>query len=257
MIKEDSQFLWIHCLNPDHDDANPSMCVNKVEHNGKPVGFFYCYVCGWHGNMDAKEVKKMSKKNTMARKKRPIDWKRLNMCYRMFVTNVSKPFDVSYDTLQQYGWGWDSEAHCFPMKNEEDEIIGIHRRFPTGEKCCVEGSTLGLFLPPCSSARMGVVEGVSDTCVASECGLSTIGLPSSSFGHEIAVKYLKKHGVKSVVLIGDKGEPGQKSVEKMKKLLDLEGKIEYNILQCKRFKDLREYHEKNGKSKTIKLLRLS
>ena len=35
----------ISCLNPEHDDSNPSMRVDKV------TGIFNCFSCGYKGNL--------------------------------------------------------------------------------------------------------------------------------------------------------------------------------------------------------------
>ena len=35
----------IHCLNPEHDDSNPSMRVDRV------TGIFHCFSCGYKGNL--------------------------------------------------------------------------------------------------------------------------------------------------------------------------------------------------------------
>ena len=34
----------IKCLNPEHDDTNPSMRVDKI------TGVFHCFSCGFKGN---------------------------------------------------------------------------------------------------------------------------------------------------------------------------------------------------------------
>ena len=35
----------IHCLNPEHDDTNPSMRVDRI------TGIFHCFSCGYKGNL--------------------------------------------------------------------------------------------------------------------------------------------------------------------------------------------------------------
>ena len=37
--------LLIRCLNPDHDDSNPSMRVHK------DTGIYHCFSCGCKGNI--------------------------------------------------------------------------------------------------------------------------------------------------------------------------------------------------------------
>ena len=37
--------VLIRCLNPDHDDRNPSMRIDKV------LGVFHCFSCGYKGSL--------------------------------------------------------------------------------------------------------------------------------------------------------------------------------------------------------------
>ena len=55
------QDYLIRCLNPEHDDSNPSLRVDKV------TGVMHCFSCGFRGNvfahfdtpgMSAKELKR-------------------------------------------------------------------------------------------------------------------------------------------------------------------------------------------------------
>ena len=43
--KESGKDYSIHCLNPEHDDSNPSMNVDKI------TGVFHCFSCGFKGNI--------------------------------------------------------------------------------------------------------------------------------------------------------------------------------------------------------------
>ena len=35
----------VHCLNPEHDDSNPSMRIDRI------TGIFHCFSCGFKGNV--------------------------------------------------------------------------------------------------------------------------------------------------------------------------------------------------------------
>ena len=35
----------VACLNPEHDDSNPSMRIDKI------TGIFHCFSCGFKGNI--------------------------------------------------------------------------------------------------------------------------------------------------------------------------------------------------------------
>ena len=44
-FRSHGQDYVVSCLNPEHDDSNPSMRVDKV------TGIFHCFSCGFKGNI--------------------------------------------------------------------------------------------------------------------------------------------------------------------------------------------------------------
>ena len=44
-FRPQGQDYVVACLNPEHDDSNPSMRVDKV------TGIFHCFACGYKGNI--------------------------------------------------------------------------------------------------------------------------------------------------------------------------------------------------------------
>jgi DNA primase len=57
-IPSGKDFL-VSCLNPDHDDSNPSMRIDKV------IGIFQCLSCGYKGNIFYKFGQKPNKMDIM------------------------------------------------------------------------------------------------------------------------------------------------------------------------------------------------
>ena len=250
-IREDDRYLWILC--PSHNDVNtPNLCVNKTEINGKPKGYGYCYACGYRIDIDPREIDKMSKRKTVCRKTVPIDWKNLTDTYVREIdrtwawVHLAKEWNVKPIVLNYYNIGFDTQAFTAPMKNENGEITGVLRRFPDGRKICVNGSQLGLFMPNKPITQPVVVEGVSDAAMITELGFWGLGLPSASFGHDIAKKFLDNQNYSErVLIIADADAAGKKSAKKMRKVLT--SRCKCVIMEPEIGKDLRDFVDIKGK----------
>ena len=250
VVKEDSRFLWCLC----HGESEPSLCINKADFNGRPKGYYYCHGCGKWGNVSPEWVDMVSKRKTICRKKNPIDWVSLNKLYQLTdlterrSERLAKEWNVN--CLPQYGIGWTGSAYSFPMRNEDGDIVGIMRRFPNGEKICVPGSHLGLFIPDSLNTQVVITEGLSDAAVATECGFFGLGKPSASFGELLITKFVTTNKIDRVVIVPDPDEAGKKSAEKVKKALT-------SLCECVTIKtemDLRSYYKEFGRENAIKLL---
>lgn len=135
----------------------------------------------------------------------------------------SKSIGISVRALKAYGVGWDNRSGCwsFPMYDGERKPIGIHLRSSDGQKRCVPGSKLGLFIPsdydprPIPSELSGkeddcmpwllvLPEGLTDACAAYDMGLVAIGRPSNVAGIPMVKDLLKSLPKQIVVAIADK-----------------------------------------------------
>ena len=69
----------------------------------------------------------------------------------------------------------DTEAFCFPMRDDNSIIIGIRRRFGNGKKVCVVGSQNGLFIPAGieNASKLVICERPTDCAAALDtaCGI--------------------------------------------------------------------------------------
>jgi len=138
---------------PFHNDTKPSF---EVKLTGEHYGEYFCWGCGRTGTlaqvaMDTLLARKKSKPS-INKKVTPINWDNLNgkygMTYFFDADKLGKPFECSRMSLNHLHCGWDGKkAFTFPMRNGNNEIIGIQRRFSDGKKIDVEGSRLGLFIP--------------------------------------------------------------------------------------------------------------
>jgi len=156
--KEDNEYIWLFC--PNHDDKKTgNLCVNKIDSDKYPKGFSYCYACGYTTQFSEEAVDKMigksrfsSKIKSICRKKIPIDWEKLVRIYCLSDITEQKSWKLAtkwkvcsfgyYDV----GYDYNNKAITVPMRDEDEKIIVIQRRYPCGGKRCVEGSQLGLFI---------------------------------------------------------------------------------------------------------------
>jgi hypothetical protein len=231
-----------------YDVTLPQHHVLFVRRNGKAVWSGNCYGCGRTGTlaqvaMDTLLARKKSKPS-INKKVTPINWDNLNgkygMTYFFDADKLGKPFECSRMSLNHLHCGWDG-AFTFPMRNGNNEIIGIQRRFSDGKKINVEGSRLGLFIPQTvnNTGRLFICEGASDTATMLDMGFFAIGRPNSSYGDDFVNIYIasgQQFDNIYIVADNDKSGVGLKGA----KHLSLELKLDESHIIMPPYKDIRE-----------------
>jgi len=113
--------------------------------------------------------------------------------------------------LLRIGWSRADNAWSFPMRDENQKVIGIRLRSPNGRKWCVRGSRTGLFIPiqlPGDSPLM-ICEGPTDLAALLTVGIDAIGRPSNVGGADLIYRWLKKaKRRRDIVVIHDRDERG-------------------------------------------------
>lgn len=158
-------------------------------------------------------------------------------------------------------------TYSFPMRDANDNIIGIRLRNADGHKWAIYGSRSGLFY---GSIEYGetiyVCEGPTDTAALMDMGLCGIGKPSCNGGNEILVEIVKKVRPPLVVVIADVDgktgkcdfcdnqfcqhcKPGQHGAMVTAKAIHALG-INVKIIEPIGSKDLREWR-RNGLTKKV------
>lgn len=131
----------------------------------------------------------------------------------------------SLDTLQACYSARD-KAYAFPMRDADDNIIGIRLRNDKGEKWAVKGSRQGLFVPRCNIPKLVYLcEGPTSTAAALTLGFYAIGRPNCNSGDDLVKATLKRLGIYRAVIVADNDEK-----EKWKCLEC--GMMEDNPLKC-------------------------
>jgi len=118
---------------------------------------------------------------------------------------------VSTDALVRLrvGVGFDhdgTEWASFPSRNENWEIVGIIRRYNSGRKRTLCGtSNAGIFAVPewNLTDTLYVVEGASDVAACYDHGLSSIGRPSNTGGADLIAKIVSQHRFGKIVVVGE------------------------------------------------------
>lgn len=112
---------------------------------------------------------------------------------------------ASLDALR-VGYGCDRDGRpwsSWPSRDAEGRVIGITRRYETGEKKTLFRTRTGLFYPAERSGLRGpilIVEGGSDVAAALTVGVPAIGRPSNTGG---AGWIRQMIGTKAAVVIGE------------------------------------------------------
>ena len=183
---------------------------------GDYSGKFFCYSCKKSGSVPMADVIKLREMRGETKEQtKVLDWSKLHQEYvrKRYQSGVFPPLKISPETLTKVGWGFDGVAHTFPERNEKNQIIGMLRRFPDGNKGVVAGSCRGLTVPTIqfdSKKVLYITEGVSDLCVVLEAGLQGIARPNASSCNEMLVQWLCLHYAESgkIVIVADNDTTG-------------------------------------------------
>ena len=103
------------------------------------------------------------------------------------LSELAAGLGVSVDSLRRLrvGFSRTDDAWTFPERNAAGELIGVSRRFQTGEKKRAHGASSGLTFADDWCAGDGpilLVEGGSDVAACLTMGLNAIGRPSNTGG---------------------------------------------------------------------------
>ena len=123
---------------------------------------------------------------------------------------IANELGVSSRSLERLQTGWNGNI-TFPMRDENEQVIGINVRAKDGKRWCVTGSHNGLFWPENISDNdmLLLPEGPTDTAALLTLGFAAAGRPSNVGGVEILIKKLSKRR-RYVVIIADNDEAKQR-----------------------------------------------
>jgi hypothetical protein len=126
---------------------------------------------------------------------------------------LSSDLGVGVNSLRRLSAGWseDWRSYTFPMRDENEEIIGIRLRNAKGEKFAIRGSRSGCFIPTGMSGDGDLIicEGPTDTAALLDRGFDVIGRPSNTGGAQILSYWCRDNARRrNVVILSDRDRPG-------------------------------------------------
>jgi DNA primase len=222
----------VKCLNPEHDDGNPSMRIDRL------TGIFGCFSCGFKGNIfsffDEKANFLQQKRELFKRKLH----KKLAENIGLNIPKNAVPFQRSWRNISAETYKhFDAFEHndsdyigrvVFPIRSVSEKILGFNGRSLTPEKTpkymiTPPGSEFPLF-PARVKVHQGhviLVEGIFDMLNLYDKGLENV---VCAFGTQKVTKdklvLLKVQGVTCIDVLFDNDDAGREATKKVVDLIE-------------------------------------
>lgn len=221
----------LSCLNPDHDDSNPSMRVDRI------TGIYHCFSCGFKGNIFThfnvksnpfqirRELLKKKIQHKLAESIGiliPSDAVPYEGDWRGISVETYKKFEAFQSTLSDF-----SSRIVFPIKdvsNRTVALIGRHTNLVHTPKYLIYPREAKMPLYPVVEPIQGriiLVEGIFDMLNLHDKGLTnTVCTFGTRTITEEKLELLKIQGVEGIDIFFDADEAGQTATNKVKELCD-------------------------------------
>ncbi len=233
----------VSCLNPEHDDSNPSMRIDKI------TGVYNCFSCGYKGNIFKLFDKPSNKMDILREKvKQRIDLKRSETVGLQMPTDilpyVGNERNIRPETYKKFEAFLSAKAPftsriVFPIRDITGKIVAFNAR--------IMGETLAnqpkyIFHPPRVTlplfpynvtpikGRVILTEGIYDVINLHDKGL-TNALCGFGVGNvtEQKLELLRMKGVEQIDIAYDMDDAGNNAVEKVMELCDKVGLKHYRV----------------------------
>ena len=242
-FKQSPADFVVHCLNPEHDDKNPSMRIDKI------TGVFNCFSCGFKGNI-FKHFDKPSNYLDIKREKvkQTIDRKRSEsvglLMPRDIVPYVGNERNIKPETYKKFEAFLSANSPftnriVFPVRDITGKIVAFNGRI-LGKN--MTGQPKYIFHPPRVKlpifpanvlpikGRVLLVEGIYDVINLHDKGLTNalccFGISNITTDK---LQLLKMRGVEQIDIFFDPDDAGQGAVEKVIELCDKTELKYYNV----------------------------
>ena len=242
-FKQSPADFVVHCLNPEHDDTNPSMRIDKI------TGVFNCFSCGFKCNI-FKHFDKPSNYLDIKREKvkQTIDRKRSEsvglLMPRDIVPYVGNERNIKPETYKKFEAFLSANSPftnriVFPVRDITGKIVAFNGRI-LGKN--MTGQPKYIFHPPRVKlpifpanvspikGRVLLVEGIYDVINLHDKGLTNalccFGISNITTDK---LQLLKMRGVEQIDIFFDPDDAGQGAVEKVIELCDKTELKYYNV----------------------------
>ena len=233
--------LLVKCLNPEHDDANPSMRIDNI------TGIFNCFSCGFKGNIfkmfgapsNYLDIKRQRLTDSIEEKRSssiglsfPQGHTPYNGNWRNIKPETYKHFEAFLHHETQF-----VGRVVFPIRDITGKVVAFNGRHMTLSeklKYMIYPPQAKLPLYPASvkpiKGRAILVEGIYDMINLFDKGLSnTVCCFGTNNIDEDKLSILKMQDIMGVDIIFDGDEAGQTAAENVKILAERVGLVTRNV----------------------------
>ena len=240
-FKVSGQDYVVRCLNPDHEDNNPSMRIDSI------TGIFNCFSCGFKGNLfthfgaaaNFLEIKRQKLKTSIEEKRSasvgfefPKGFQPYKGNWRGIQPETYKHFDAFMHHDSQY-----NGRIVFPIRDITGKVVAFNGRHMTMTeipKYLIYPPQAKLPLYPSSvtpiKGKVILVEGIFDMINLWDKGLqNAICCFGTKNIDKEKLSILKMQGISGVDIMFDGDNPGQEAAEDLKVMSESVGLIPRNI----------------------------
>lgn len=240
-FKISGQDYVVKCLNPEHDDNNPSMRIDSI------TGIFNCFSCGFKGNLfkhfgaaaNFLEIKRQKLKTSIEEKRSasvgfefPKGFQPYKGNWRGIQPETYKHFDAFMHHDSQY-----NGRIVFPIRDITGKVVAFNGRHMTMTeipKYLIYPPQAKLPLYPSSvtpiKGKVILVEGIFDMINLWDKGLqNAICCFGTKNIDKEKLSILKMQGISGVDIMFDGDNPGQEAAEDLKVMSESVGLIPRNI----------------------------
>ena len=215
----------VSCLNPEHDDNNPSMRIDQI------TGIFHCFSCGFKGNVFVHFGEKASflhlRRELVKKKIREKRAESVGLPFpRSALPYVGNWRNIKPETYRKFEAFQEHEAFVgrivFPIRDISGRIVAFNARHMTGgtPKYLISppGARMPLFPAKIDPIQASVilVEGIYDMINLHDKGLTNA---VCCFGtrniNEEKLSILRLQGIEEAIVFFDGDEAGQTAAAKV------------------------------------------
>ena len=218
----------VSCLNPEHDDNNPSMRIDQI------TGIFHCFYCGFKGNVFVHFGEKASflhlRRELVKKKIREKRAESVGLPFpRSALPYVGNWRNIKPETYRKFEAFQEHEAFVgrivFPIRDISGRIVAFNARHMTGgtPKYLISppGARMPLFPAKIDPIQASVilVEGIYDMINLHDKGLTNA---VCCFGtrniNEEKLSILRLQGIEEAIVFFDGDEAGQTAAAKVQEM---------------------------------------
>lgn len=230
----------ISCLNPEHEDANPSMRIDKLQ------GIYHCFSCGFKGNLfsdfghkpnieDIQIERIKNKIHNIIEENKDLSLPENSLPFKFDYRGISSSTLQKFEAFTNSGSDYEDRI-IFPLRNIRNKITSFVGRYINSNadpkyKLYPKHAKINLYPYHCDIFQESIilVEGIFDMLNLHDKGLtnavSCFGTTTLLRDIDVKLSVFKIKGVKKIYIMFDADAAGMKAAEKINRLLPKHGFI--------------------------------